>query len=77
MAAMFQDLIGMNQGGSLIGQTSSENCYPICQTNYNKCGIFISEDTILIHSLWTDDLILVSDWPENLQMQFNGLYRFC
>ena len=40
-------------------------------------GIIISEDQILVHMLWVDDLILVSDTAEGLQKQLNGLATFC
>ena len=33
--------------------------------------------TIIVHLLWADDLILVSDSPDGLQRQLNGLFDFC
>ena len=43
----------------------------------NECGIVISESEILLHLLWADDLILLSDTPQGLQTQLDGLYQFC
>ena len=40
-------------------------------------GIVLNEDQILVHMLWADDLILVSDTAEGLQKQLNGLATFC
>ena len=42
-----------------------------------ECGIVVSSDTILLHLLWADDLILVSDTPQGLQTQLDELYEFC
>ena len=39
-------------------------------------GICIG-DIILVHLLWADDLILVSDSIEGIQRQLNGLLQFC
>ena len=40
-------------------------------------GIVISDNHILMHLLWADDLILVSDSVEGLQTQLDGLFNFC
>ena len=39
-------------------------------------GVVLS-DTILVHLLWADDLVLMSSSAEGLQSQLNGLYTFC
>ena len=41
------------------------------------CGIALSMDTVLLHLLWADDLILVSDSQDGLQKQLDGLFNFC
>ena len=64
-----QDLIGMNQGGPNSTNLFRKFLSYMSDYLHTKCGIFISEDTILLHLLWADDLILMSDCPENLQMQ--------
>ena len=40
-------------------------------------GIFISESKIIVHLLWADDLIFISDSPIVLQRQLDGLYIVC
>ena len=40
-----------------------------------ELGVCIGE-MIIAHILWADDLILMSDSPEGLQHQINGLFRF-
>ena len=40
-------------------------------------GIILNEEEILVHLLWADDLILMSDSIEGLQKQLDGLFKFC
>ena len=35
------------------------------------------EEIIIIHLLWADDLILISDSRNGLQKQLNGLLKYC
>ena len=42
----------------------------------SECGIVINENEILLHLLWADDLVLLSDSPQGLQKQLDGLYKF-
>ena len=60
------DLIGMNQGGPI-----SPNLIEFLNA---ECGITLSAETVLLHLLWVDDLILVADSLEALQKQLDGLY---
>jgi hypothetical protein len=41
------------------------------------CGIVINNDLLLLHLLWADDLILISNTPEGLQLQLDNLERYC
>ncbi len=44
---------------------------------YN-CKEFIDDrDTIIIHLLWADDLILLAESEEELQILFNNVFEFC
>ena len=43
---------------------------------HQNCGLCIADD-ILVHLLWADDLVLVSDSEKGLQKQLNGLFTFC
>ena len=42
-----------------------------------RCVSLILYQTISVHLLWVDDLILFSNTPNGLQRQLNGLYTFC
>jgi hypothetical protein len=42
-----------------------------------KCGVVISDDVLLLHLLWADDLILVSNSPSGLQNSLEKLYDYC
>ena len=42
-----------------------------------KCGIVISNELLLLHLLWADDLILMSSTPEGLQTQLDQLLQYC
>lgn len=42
-----------------------------------KCGVVISDDMLLLHLLWADDLILVSNSASDLQHSLNNLYTYC
>ena len=40
-------------------------------------GIVITDKEILLHLLWADDLVLISDTAKGLQTQLDGLFTFC
>ena len=43
---------------------------------HQNCCLCIADD-ILVHLLWADDLVLVSDSERGLQKQLNGLFTIC
>ena len=43
---------------------------------YAEVGVLMG-DLIIHHLLWADNLILISNTPEGLKKQVNGLFRFC
>ena len=43
---------------------------------HRDVGIHIG-DTIFVHLLWADDLILVTESAKGLQKQLDGLFNFC
>ena len=51
----------MNQGGLNSPNLFRKLLSAMSDYLHNKCGTVISEDTILLHLLWADDLIFVSD----------------
>ena len=42
----------------------------------NEFGVPIG-DMIMVHLLWADDLILISDTLDGIKKQLNGLKIFC
>ena len=68
--------IGVNQGGNVSGLLFRKYLSDLDEYLYKEVGICM-EDTIIVHLLWADDLILVSDSPDGLQRQLNGLFDFC
>ena len=42
-----------------------------------KYGVVIDSEEILLHMLWADDLILLTDSKEAMQRQLDGLYSIC
>ena len=70
------DECGTNQGGPLspnMFRYMLNDLRGFINTSY---GISI-DDELLLHVLWADDLVIMSDTPEGLQHQLNGLYIFC
>ena len=69
--------VGVNQGG---------NASPIIFRKYlsdlrnylnEKTGVILSEDEILVHLLWADDLIMTSTTTADAQNQLNELSNYC
>ena len=72
-----KDFIGMNQGGPISPNLFRKFLADLIDFLKIECGIALSSDTVLLHLLWADDLILLSDSNEGLQQQLDGLYTFC
>ena len=71
-----RDIMGVNQGGvasGLLFHKYMADLDMFLNTEFGKC---IGE-MIIAHILWADDLIMMSDTPEILQHQLNGLFKFC
>jgi len=71
------DLCGTNQGGPLSPNMFRRMLQDM--GNYLEAteGIVLNDREILLHLLWADDLILVSDSCRGLQRQLNGVFKFC
>jgi hypothetical protein len=72
-----EDQVGMNQGGP-----NSPNLFRKFLADlrdYLDCnyGVVLNSETILLHLLWADDLVLLCDTEKGLQRQLNGLFMFC
>ena len=66
----------MDQGGVASGLLFRKYTADLRVFLNTEFGVCIGE-MIISHILWADDLILMSDSPEGLQHQINGLFRFC
>ena len=70
------DQLGVNQGGSASDVLFRRCMAGIGEYLCSHVGVCI-EEIIIIHLLWADDLILISDSRNGLQKQLNGLLKYC
>ena len=75
ISAPVLDSIGVNQGGNASGFMFRRYMADLCEYLTTEFGV-CTEEMILLHLLWADDLILVSDTIEGLQAQLDGLLIF-
>ena len=71
-----KDHCGTNQGGPLSPNMFRFILADLREFLENELGIVIGEE-LLVHLLWADDLVLMSDSAEGLQNQLNCLFEFC
>ena len=71
------DTCGTNQGGPLSPNMFRHLLHDLKYYLNLEKGIVMNNKEILLHILWADDLILVSDTKEGLQRQLNGVFTFC
>ena len=71
------DTLGVNQGGANSPDMFIDFLADIGEYLTKSCGIVINDKLILMHLLWADDLILMSDSEEGLQKQLDNLFRYC
>ena len=76
VSSPFPNTIGVNQGGINSGLLFRKYLSDLSSYLNHECGICIGGD-ILLHMLWADDLILVSETASGLQKQLNALQVFC
>jgi hypothetical protein len=70
------DKSGTNQGGPLSPNMFKYLLADLKEFLDVEYGITIDED-IMVHLLWADDLVLMSDTKEGLQKHLDGLLSFC
>jgi hypothetical protein len=70
------DSLGVNQGGNASPALFIKYLSDLGNYLSMKNGICIG-DIIMVHLLWADDLVLISDSPKGLQSQLDGLFKFC
>ena len=71
-----RDNYGVNQGGNASPMLSRQYMADLGDYLIKHCGLCITDD-IIVHLLWADDLVLISDSENGLQKQLNCLLRFC
>ena len=70
------DTCGTNQGGPLSPNMFRYMLNDLKDFLDDQCGIVVNNN-ILVHMLWADDLVLLSDSASGLQRQLDGLLEFC
>jgi exonuclease III len=71
------DEVGVNQGGPNSPRLFKKFLADLGMFLQDKYGICLSDDVILLHILWADDLVIMSDTAEGLQQQLDGVFNFC
>ena len=70
-------LVGVNQGGNSSPIIFRKYLIDLKDYMETHTGVVLSEQEILAHLLWADDLIAVSSKPSDAQKQLNGLAKYC
>ena len=70
------DSYGVNQGGNASPMLFRQYMAGLGDNVLKQNELCITDD-IIVHLLWADDLVLVSDSEIGLQKQLNGLLSFC
>ena len=68
--------VGVNQGGNASPIIFRKYLSDLRQYLNEKTGTILSDDEILVHLLWADDLIMTSTAAQDAQSQLNGLASF-
>ena len=71
-----RDIMGVTKGGVASGLLFRKYTTDLNMFLNTEFGVCIGE-MIIAHTLLADGLILMSDTPEGLQHQLNGLFQFC
>ena len=71
-----RDSYGVNQGGNASPMLFRQYMADLGDYLLRQNGLCIT-DHIIVHLLWADDLVLVSDGEIGLQKQLYGLLSFC
>ena len=70
------DVSGVNQGGS--ASSGLFRRYLADLSEYLSCSVGVClDEEIVLHLLWSDDLLFISDTMESIQKQLDGLATFC
>ena len=76
VSEVFENNLGVNQGGVASGLLFRKFMADLSDYLYAEVGVCMG-NLIILHLLWADDLILISNTTAGLQKQLNGLLNFC
>lgn len=73
---LIKNVLGVNQGGVASGLLFRKYLSDLDEYLKTKLGICVGE-VIIMHILWADDLILITDGEIGMQRHLDGLLEFC
>ena len=73
---LIKNVLGVNQGGVASGLLFRKYLSDLNEYLNSKFGICVGE-VIIMHILWADDLILITDEENGMQRHLDGLLEFC
>ena len=76
LSFLIENVMGVNQGGVASGLLFRKYLADLGNYLESEFGVCIG-DIIIMHILWADDLILISDSVLGIQKQLDGLMEFC
>ena len=76
LSPIITENIGVNQGGNASPTLFRHFLSDLGDYLHTHCELCITDD-IIVHLLWADDLVLISDSHKGLQKLLNGLHEFC
>ena len=76
LSNLITDETGVNQGGPNSPDMFVDFLCDIRNYLNEKCGVILN-DNILLHLLWADDMIIVSNSASDLQNSINNLANYC
>ena len=73
---LIHNVLGVNQGGIASGLLFRKYMADMGDYPKSRFGVCMGH-SIIMHLLWADDLVLISDTCAGLQKQLDGLQNFC
>ena len=73
---LIKNVLGVNQGGVASGLLFRKYLSDLSDYLNSKFGICVGK-IIIMHILWADDLVLITDEENGMQRHLDGLLEFC
>jgi len=77
LSPYIQDIVGVNQGGVISPLLFRKYLSDIDSYLKKQCGIVINDEDTLVHLLWADDLVLMSNTPRGMNILLGSIEKFC